>query len=40
MNLRFPARAPAADRNIARVPDPSTDPIYGPDGPLVIHWRS
>ena len=40
MNYGSPQERPAADRNIARVPDPSADPIYGPDGPLVIHWRS
>jgi uncharacterized protein YjlB len=30
---------PAADRNIAAVPVPKTDPVAGKDGPLVQHWR-
>ncbi|MBX6321926.1 MAG: cupin domain-containing protein [Rhodospirillaceae bacterium] len=34
--------AGAADRvraAIARVPVPPADPVHGPDGPLVRHWR-
>lgn len=31
---------PAADRNIARVPRPVTDPVGGAGGPLTVHWRS
>jgi uncharacterized protein YjlB len=30
---------PQADRNIAAVPMPKTDPVAGPDGPLLEHWR-
>lgn len=30
---------PQADENIARVPLPSGDPVFGPDGPLRSHWR-
>lgn len=30
---------PAADRNIAAVPMPKTDPVAGADGPLLRHWR-
>lgn len=30
---------PAADRNIERVPVPSTDPVGGAGGPLLTHWR-
>jgi len=29
---------PAADRNIASVPVPDRDPIYGRDGPMQKHW--
>jgi uncharacterized protein YjlB len=29
---------PQADRNIAAVPMPKTDPVAGPDGPLLAHW--
>jgi uncharacterized protein YjlB len=37
-------RGEASDRpqallNIARVPLPQTDPIYGSDGPLLVHWH-
>lgn len=30
---------PAADRNIARVPLPVSDPVAGANGPLLRHWR-
>lgn len=30
---------PQADRNIARVSLPKTDPVGGAEGPLVVHWR-
>jgi uncharacterized protein YjlB len=30
---------PQADRNIARVPLPHADPVYGAAGPLVTYWR-
>lgn len=29
---------PMADRNIAAVPMPRTDPVAGPNGPLLEHW--
>jgi uncharacterized protein YjlB len=29
---------PQALANIARVPLPATDPVYGADGPLIEHW--
>jgi uncharacterized protein YjlB len=29
---------PRADANIARVPRPQADPVYGPSGPLMTHW--
>ena len=29
-----------AQANIARVPLPAEDPVYGPDGPLVAGWRA
>src|SRR6267378_2638813 len=28
-----------AEQNIARLPLPEADPIYGEDGPLMEHWR-
>jgi uncharacterized protein YjlB len=33
-----PGERPEADRNIARVPLPAMDPVYGADGPLGAHW--
>ncbi|MFB6098644.1 MAG: cupin domain-containing protein [Salinibacter sp.] len=33
-----PEERPEADRNIERVPLPSTDPVYGDGGPLIEHW--
>ena len=30
---------PDADRNIAKVPMPESDPVAGPEGPLLRHWR-
>jgi uncharacterized protein YjlB len=30
---------PEADRNIEQVPLPSTDPLFGAEGPLIEHWR-
>ncbi|HHY49565.1 MAG TPA: cupin domain-containing protein [Alphaproteobacteria bacterium] len=30
---------PRADRNIALVPLPKTDPVAGENGPLIEHWR-
>ncbi len=30
---------PQADRNIARVPLPKLDPVYGPGGPLLEKWK-
>jgi uncharacterized protein YjlB len=30
---------PQADRNIASVPRPDTDPVAGPEGPLTRYWR-
>jgi uncharacterized protein YjlB len=35
-----PGERPEADRNIARVPLPKADPIYGAEGPLIQHWKS
>ena len=29
---------PQTDQNIASVPDPETDPVYGKDGPLLLLW--
>lgn len=30
---------PRADENIARVPLPIADPVFGREGPLLAHWR-
>ena len=38
MNYGNPAERPLADGNIERTPLPQADPVYGPDGPLSIHW--
>ena len=39
MNYGKPGERPKADQNIANVPLPDTDPVYGSDGPLVKSWR-
>jgi uncharacterized protein YjlB len=39
MNYGKSGERPQADENIARVPLPPTDPIYGDEGPLVTHWH-
>jgi uncharacterized protein YjlB len=33
-----PGERPRADANIAGVPLPQADPVYGPKGPLMTHW--
>ena len=33
-----PDERPRTDRNIAQVPLPSLDPVYGARGPLMTHW--
>ena len=40
MNYGKPGERPAADKNIARIPDPETDPVYGGDGPLMDLWKA
>ena len=35
-----PASARRADRNIAALPLPQNDPVYGPDGPLRKIWEA
>lgn len=35
-----PGERPQADRNIAAVPLPEDDPLYGPNGPLMGIWKS
>jgi len=40
MNYGKRGERPLADENIARVPLPETDPVFGEDGPLLKHWRS
>src|SRR5437588_6594541 len=36
----LPGERPQADRNIAAVPLPDNDPLYGSDGPLKRVWKS
>ena len=38
MNYGRPGERPQADRNIAGVPLPHADPVYGVDGSLLQHW--
>ena len=35
-----PSERPQADENIARVPLPKTDPIYGAAGPVMDFWKA
>lgn len=35
-----PVERPQADQNIATVPLPATDPVYGADGPLRKIWKA
>lgn len=35
-----PEERPKVLDNIARVPLPAADPVYGADGPLVRHWQN
>ena len=35
MNYGKPGERPKADQNIANIPLPDKDPVYGSDGPLV-----
>lgn len=38
MNYGKTGERPAADQNVARVPLPKTDPVFGRRGPLIDHW--
>ena len=40
MNYGKSEERPKADRNIANVPLPEVDPVYGTDGPLSQYWIS
>jgi len=40
MNYGKEGERPKADENIARVPLPFTDPVYGSEGFLMKHWHS
>jgi uncharacterized protein YjlB len=40
MNHGTPGERAQALKNIARVPLPETDPVFGKDGPLPKRWRS
>jgi uncharacterized protein YjlB len=35
-----PGERPRTDGNIAGVPLPQADPVYGPKGPLMTHWTT
>ena len=35
-----PGERPRTDRNIASVPLPPADPLYGAHGPLMTHWSA
>jgi uncharacterized protein YjlB len=35
-----PRERPQADQNIARVPLPKADPIYGAEGPVMEFWKA
>ena len=35
-----PEERPRVLENIAKVPLPAADPVYGEHGPLIEHWRS
>lgn len=39
MNYGKPGERPQAERNIAQVPLPKTDPVYGQDGQLAKYWH-
>jgi len=39
MNYGKPGECPQAERNIAQVPLPKTDPVYGQDGQLAEYWH-
>ena len=39
MQTGAPGERPQTDRNIAAVPMPSADPVFGPLGPLVRLWQ-
>lgn len=36
----LPGERPKADRNIATLPTPDNDPIFGAEGPLRRIWKS
>jgi uncharacterized protein YjlB len=40
MNYGKKGERPAADKNIAGVPDPRTDPVYGNKSPLLELWKA
>jgi len=40
MNYGKAGERPQADENIAQVPLPEQDPVYGAEGPLLDHWPS
>ena len=39
MNYGRPGERPEADQNISKVPLPTTDPVYGKNGPLMKSWK-
>ncbi|HEV8246538.1 MAG TPA: cupin domain-containing protein [Polyangiaceae bacterium] len=39
MNSGREGERPLADERIAQLPRPEADPVHGPSGPLLQHWR-
>lgn len=35
-----PGERPEADHNLGRLPQPASDPVFGPGGPLTSLWRA
>lgn len=39
LNRGLPGERPKVDKNIAKLPPPKFDPVYGADGPLLEYWK-
>jgi uncharacterized protein YjlB len=40
LNKGLPGERPGADENIAKLPLPKFDPVYGAEGPLLENWKA
>jgi len=40
MKTGRPGERPQTDANIVKVPLPASDPVFGADGPLIMHWSA